>query len=176
MITCVVCRNREPEGELFCSECGSRLTGNWPATAPSTTIAYAVASRISEMAASPASQVPKAAVSAGPALIPGQITLTINGAGQVVLEGRKEYVLGREGHEQVVPDLNLNDYGARDKGVSRVHAALRRDRGQVFLIDLGSTNGTRLNGQPLPAHQPAPVVSGDEIRLGKLLLRISFVP
>jgi pSer/pThr/pTyr-binding forkhead associated (FHA) protein len=170
MITCVVCRNREQEGELFCSECGARLTGNWPATGPSTTIAYAAASRIMEMAA--ASQT----ASAGAALQPGQITLTINGVDQrVVLEGRTEYVLGREGHEQVKPDLNLNDYGGRDKGVSRLHAALRRDRGQVFLVDLGSTNGTRLNGQPVPAHQPAPVASGDEIRLGKLLMRINFV-
>jgi pSer/pThr/pTyr-binding forkhead associated (FHA) protein len=170
MITCVVCRNREQEGELFCSECGARLTGNWPATGPNTTIAYAAASRIMEMAsASPTT-------TAGAALKPGQITLTFNGVDQrVVLEGQTEYVLGREGHEQVKPDLNLNEYGARDKGVSRVHAALRRDRGQVFLIDLGSTNGTRLNGQPLPAHQPAPVASGDEIRLGKLLMRINFV-
>ena len=171
MITCVVCRNREQEGELFCSECGARLTGNWPSTGPSTTIAYAAASRIMEMAASA-----NAAGASAAALKPGQITLTINGVDQrVVLEGQTEYVLGREGHEGVKPDLNLNDYGGRDKGISRVHAALRRDRGQVFLVDLGSTNGTRLNGQPVPAHQPAPVASGDEIRLGKLLMRINFV-
>jgi len=170
MITCAVCRNREQEGELYCSECGSRLSVIRPGTGPDSTKAYAaVANRIREMAASPAV--------AGPALQPGQITLMISGVDQmVVLEGRTEYVLGREGHEQVIPDLNLNNYGARDKGVSRVHAALRRDRGQVFLIDLGSTNGTRLNGQQVPAHQPAPVASGDEIRLGKLLMRISFVP
>jgi hypothetical protein len=171
MITCVVCRNREQEGELFCSECGARLTGNWSATGPSTTVTYAAAGRIHEMAAATA-----ATAAAASALMPGQISLTINGASQpVVLEGRMEYVLGREGHEQVVPDLNLNDYGARDKGVSRVHAALRLDRGQVFLIDLGSTNGTRLNGQPLPAHQPTPLANGDELRLGKLLMRVHFV-
>jgi pSer/pThr/pTyr-binding forkhead associated (FHA) protein len=170
MITCVVCRNREQEGELFCSECGARLTGNWPATSPSTTIAYAAASRIMEMAAASKTASP------GAALKPGQITLTFTGVDQqVVLEGQTEYVLGRESHEGLKPDLNLNNYGARDKGVSRVHAALRRDRGQVFLIDLGSTNGTRLNGQPVPAHQPAPVASGDEIRLGKLFMRINFV-
>jgi hypothetical protein len=169
MITCAVCRNREQEGELYCSECGSRLTGNWSTANPSATGAYA-ANPIREMAAAPA----KTAVSS---LRPGQITLSINGIDQpVVLEGRNEYVLGREGHEQSIPDLNLNDYGARDKGVSRVHAVLRRDRGQVYLVDLGSTNGTRLNGVTLPAHQPVPVVSGDEIRLGKLLMRINFVP
>jgi pSer/pThr/pTyr-binding forkhead associated (FHA) protein len=172
MITCVVCRNREQEGELYCSECGSRLTGKRPATGPDSTKAYAAAaSRIREMAAAPAAE-----GAAGAPVRPGQITLTINGVDQrVVLEGQTEYVLGREGHEGVKPDLNLNNYGGRDKGISRVHAALRRDRGQVFLIDLGSTNGTRLNGQPVPAHQPAPVASGDEIRLGKLLMRINFV-
>jgi pSer/pThr/pTyr-binding forkhead associated (FHA) protein len=179
MITCAVCRNREQEGELYCSECGSRLTGNRPGTGPDSTKTYAAAGRISEMTTPAASQkvAPAAGASAGASLQSGQITLTITGVNQVVvLQGRTEYVLGREGHEQVIPDLNLNNYGARDKGVSRVHAALRCDRGQVFLIDLGSTNGTRLNGQPLPAHQPAPVASGDEIRLGKLFMRISFVP
>jgi pSer/pThr/pTyr-binding forkhead associated (FHA) protein len=93
----------------------------------------------------------------------------------VILEGRSEYVLGREGQEQVIPDVNLNAYGAREKGVSRVHAALRRDRHQVLLIDLGSTNGTRLNNQTLTAHQAVKVESGDEIRLGKLAVKISFV-
>ena len=107
----------------------------------------------------------------------GQIGLVIDGAPQhVILEGRPEYILGREGAEQVIPDLNLNPYGAREKGVSRVHAALRRDRTQVLLIDLGSTNGTRLNGKPLAAHQPIRVENGDEIRLGKLILTINFVP
>ena len=53
---------------------------------------------------------------------------------------------------------------------------LRRDQGQIFLIDLGSTNGTRLNGALVPAHQAAAVADGDEIRLGKLLLRINFIP
>jgi pSer/pThr/pTyr-binding forkhead associated (FHA) protein len=103
--------------------------------------------------------------------------LSVNGAAQpVILEGRSEYILGREGHEQVVPDLNLNPYGAREKGVSRVHAALRHDHSQVLLIDLGSTNGTRLNGRPVAAHQAVKVSNGDEIRLGKLLLKITFGP
>ncbi|MEP7356280.1 MAG: hypothetical protein ABI847_03510, partial [Anaerolineales bacterium] len=109
MITCVVCRNREQEGELYCSECGARLTGNWPGTGPNsaTTTAYAASSRFREM--------PAAAAAPAGALKTGQITLTINGVPQpVILEGRTEYVLGREGHEQVIPDLNLNAYGARD--------------------------------------------------------------
>jgi pSer/pThr/pTyr-binding forkhead associated (FHA) protein len=167
MITCSVCHNRELEGELFCSECGARLTNeqnNIMATA-----AFPETSRIRVAAQAPSPAVDR--------LLSGQIGLLIDGAAQaVILEGRPEYVLGREGHEQVVPDLNLNPYGAREKGVSRVHAALRRDQSQVLLIDLGSTNGTRLNGKPLAAHQPTRVENGDEIRLGKLMLTINFVP
>ena len=169
MITCIVCRNREAEGELFCSECGARLSASWANAGPMATASFpASAVRLREMAAAPATSPPEQR--------PGQITLAISGiAKPVILEGRSEYILGREGQEQVVPDLNLNDYGARDKGVSRVHAALRQDKDRLLLVDLGSTNGTRLNGQQLAAHQPTPVADGDEIRLGKLLLKISFM-
>ena len=58
---------------------------------------------------------------------------------------------------------------------SKKLTALRRDRQQVLLIDLGSTNGTRLNDRTLTAHQAVKVENGDEIRLGKLLLKINFV-
>jgi hypothetical protein len=166
MITCTVCHNRELEGELFCSECGARLPIGQPSV--TSTVAFSETRGIREMA-----RVPGAGADH---LAAGQIGLQIDGAAQaVILEGRSEYILGREGHEQVVPDLNLNPYGAREKGVSRVHAALRRDRSQVLLIDLGSTNGTRLNGKPLVAHQPIRVENGDEIRLGRLILTINFV-
>ena len=169
MITCTTCHNRELEGELFCSECGARLPNPQAPPSARSTGALAETSRIRAPAQMPGDAYER--------LRSGQIALLINGAAQaVILEGRPEYILGREGHEQVVPDLNLNPYGAREQGVSRVHAALRYDRAQVLLIDLGSTNGTRLNGKPLAAHQPIRVESGDEIRLGKLMLKISFMP
>jgi len=166
MITCTVCRSRELDGELFCSECGARLPS--AAAAPLSTAAFAETRNIREAVRAPSSTLER--------LRHGQIGLLIEGESKaIILEGRPEFILGREGHEQVVPDLNLNPYGAREKGVSRVHAALRRDRSQLLLIDLGSTNGTRLNGKPLAAHQPARVENGDEIRLGKLILTINFV-
>ncbi len=161
------------EGELFCVECGAPLAPNW--SEPHSTTAFADTGRTRAM---PLGTVEAARVPAESAtrLKPGQVALLISGAAQIViLEGRSEYVLGREGQEQVVPDVNLNTYGGREKGVSRVHAALRRDRNQVLLIDLGSTNGTRLNGQTVTAHQAVKVENGDEIRLGKLMMKINFV-
>jgi len=169
MITCVNCRNREMEGELYCSECGARLPLGQPQV--TSTAAFAQTRGIREPAREQTDS-----LTAG-RLRPGQVGLLIEGTTQpVVLEGKPEYILGREGSEQVTPDLNLNPYGGREKGVSRVHAALRRDRNQMLLIDLASTNGTRLNGKTLAAHQPIRVENGDEIRLGRLLMIINFVP
>jgi len=38
--------------------------------------------------------------------------------------------------------------------------------------DLDSTNGSFLNGQKLQPRQPQPLKTGDELRLGKLILRV----
>lgn len=55
--------------------------------------------------------------------------------------------------------------------ISRAHAAIGWD-GEVFFVqDLGSTNGTALNGKRTPR---APLANGDELQLGKLLLRIAL--
>ena len=45
----------------------------------------------------------------------------------------------------------MTPYGADDLGVSRRHARLLRDQKAVYLTDLNSTNGTRLNGESLPS-------------------------
>ena len=176
MITCTVCRERNLEGELFCNECGAPLTPTLPDQHRTSFIDTGRTRAMGLGAALAQAEVARVPTAGPSGLRPGQLALSISGAPQaLILEGRAEYVLGREGQEQVVPDVNLNAYGAREKGVSRVHAALRRDRNQVLLIDLGSTNGTRVNDRTLTAHQAVKVENGDEIRLGKLLLKINFV-
>lgn len=58
------------------------------------------------------------------------------------------------------------------EAVSRRHAEVRVQGGRPTVVDLGSRNGTTLNGVALVAHQPAPVDDGDEIVLaGALALR-----
>ena len=161
MITCPSCRNREYEGELFCSNCGARLWAN-PGEMP--TISLDVSRLPSE---------PLTAEQAAPTLKSGQISVFVAGKA-MVLEGRQEYVLGREGLENEKPDVNLGPYGARERGVSRKHVRLRVDRRQLLLTDLGSSNGTWLNGSQLSANEPIRLQSGDEVRLGKLQLKIYF--
>jgi pSer/pThr/pTyr-binding forkhead associated (FHA) protein len=108
-----------------------------------------------------------------PALKPGQISVLVTGKA-ILLEGRQEYVLGREGLEDEKPDVNLGPHGARERGVSRKHAVLKVDRRQLLLTDLNSSNGTWLNGSQLAANEPIRLESGDEVRLGKLALKIYF--
>ncbi|MBL8058450.1 MAG: FHA domain-containing protein [Anaerolineales bacterium] len=168
MITCPACRNQEYEGELFCANCGARLWGL--TNEPLPTITFDT-SRLREMASPPATTAPAARQD----LKPGQISITVSGTGQaLLLEGRPEYTIGREGAANDVPEANLGPYGARDKGVSRRHASLRVDRRQLLLIDLGSSNGTWLNGTQLSANEPIRLESGDELRLGKLVVKVYF--
>ena len=51
-----------------------------------------------------------------------------------------------------------------DTSVSRWHARLERAVGRWILTDLGSTNGTRLNGWRV--HDPVPVQPGDQVSFG----------
>jgi hypothetical protein len=51
-----------------------------------------------------------------------------------------------------------------DPGVSRHHAELRVEDGQVVLVDLGSTNGTLVNGQPV---RRVVLTDGTNVTLGR---------
>jgi pSer/pThr/pTyr-binding forkhead associated (FHA) protein len=54
-------------------------------------------------------------------------------------------------------------------GVSRRHAKLWWERGQFMLTDLGSSNGTRVNGQRI---ESAALDEGDEVTIGKFQILI----
>ncbi len=54
--------------------------------------------------------------------------------------------------------------------VSRTHALLWREAGRIWLADLESSNGTRLNGHPID--RPTEVFAGDAIALGDASFRL----
>ena len=59
-----------------------------------------------------------------------------------------------------------------DPTVSKRHLELRRQGADVVVADLGSTNGTRVNGAGI---QTRALADGDEIRLGATVLRYEAV-
>lgn len=104
-----------------------------------------------------------------------QIILHIRDSSQpIVLIPKKRLVLGRRDSNGTEPDLDFTPYGALEKGISRVHAVIDRTDETLTLLDMGSSNGTQLNGQRLIPEQPRILRDGDEIRLGKLIAHIYF--
>ena len=64
------------------------------------------------------------------------------------------------------------DVPLADGTSSTRHARLSFHHGQWWLEDLGSTNGTRLNQEPLSF--PTVIIGGDEIECGKTFLTIDL--
>ncbi len=96
-------------------------------------------------------------------------------SGEVLpLEG-DNVVIGRlDADLQLLVDVDLSRYDLNN-AVSRRHASIGRQGSEYYLIDLGSTNGTRINGRDVPAQQKIPLHDGDLIELGDEALRLTFV-
>ena len=91
----------------------------------------------------------------------------------LTLPQRADLVPGRiDRASNTLPDVNLDPYGGHAGGVSRRHARLRYQHPYWLLEDLGSLNGTYINGKRLPPYAPTPVRSADAVRLG--MLRMVF--
>lgn len=65
----------------------------------------------------------------------------------------------------------LNDLPLPRAFVSSWHAVIQFDDASVSYVDLGSTNGTALDGARLERNVPAPVSADSDLRIGKLRLR-----
>jgi hypothetical protein len=65
-----------------------------------------------------------------------------------------------------------NDVVLRDPSLSAHHAMLARRDGAWWIEDLGSTNGSWVNGEAQAAGEPHIVRSGDLLQLGTLRLRL----
>jgi pSer/pThr/pTyr-binding forkhead associated (FHA) protein len=72
---------------------------------------------------------------------------------------KAELVLGRD---------SSNDFQLTDSSVSRRHVKLTRIMNDYLVEDLGSTNGTSLNGKPV---QKQMLKAGDILKVGKFRLR-----
>lgn len=88
-----------------------------------------------------------------------------------------EIIIGRSTDgSAIMPDIDLNSKQAADLGVSRMHVAVHYDGGQnaILLSDLGSVNGTYINSQRVVPKEIRVLRHGDELRLGRLVLLVSF--
>ena len=74
------------------------------------------------------------------------------------------------------PEVDVIPFGggAPDLGVSRHHARLARLAGGFAVTDMGSTNGTYVNGHATPYNQPVPLNNGDTLSFGALNTQVSI--
>jgi hypothetical protein len=82
--------------------------------------------------------------------------------GEFPLKRNREFTIGRGSEHDMVLDEDM---------VSRSHARISTFDGQVSVKDLGSTNGTLINGERMDEHVLSP---GDQILIGNSLLEFVF--
>jgi len=168
MQTCSNCQSKQFDGTIFCGECGASLI------APSrrgTTMSLGQPGPAGDMADEPATTARAAAAPDGP-----RITLVMmNSWRRIDLEIGDDLLIGRKDNARgIFPDVDLGLDGGYDAGVSRRHAILSYGGGVYRVEDLGSANGTFVNGQRLDPQSPARLDNGDELKCGTLLMRVEF--
>ena len=167
MMVCANCQHVNTAGALFCSECGSPLDLTEPLTTHTVQ-----ESQIEEVLRQKPSSPPSPMIPAVPSN--NWAVLHLLDTGQVLpLSERNEFTLGRISEGQpIMPDVDLSPYQAYARGVSRLHAVLKREGGHASLMDLGSSNGTYVNGKRLTPQVDHEIANGDVVALGKLKIQI----
>lgn len=71
------------------------------------------------------------------------------------------FVIGKSSDET---DYTLAD----SKMVSRIHCRIEYDKGEYFIVDMASTNGTCVNNVRIPSEKMIPIHNGDKITIADL--------
>ncbi|MEM9953213.1 MAG: FHA domain-containing protein [Chloroflexota bacterium] len=71
--------------------------------------------------------------------------------------------------------IDLEPYDGHDLGVSRQHAMLKRIKDNLVLVDLGSSNGTFVNGHKAEAGERYNIMDGDTLTFSRLTLEVRFI-
>jgi len=88
----------------------------------------------------------------------------------------REIILGRKARlDDPDVSIDLEPFGAREKGVSRAHAMIAVVRGKLTVRDLKSLNATLLNGQMLEPLVSYTLRDGDILTVGRMILRVRYL-
>jgi FHA domain len=164
MKICPFCATSNREGIFFCEECGHAIYMDLD-----------VGSTQKFQPPANMSQPPQTNWGTARFDQKAHILLRVRNHPQAIeLRPQQELIIGRRDPNSAPLSIDMTPYNAFENGISRIHAAIRRGEDTLMLVDLGSVNGTHLNGSRLAPNQPRVLRDGDEIRLGKLIMNIYF--
>lgn len=164
MIICSNCKHSNMTGAMFCAECGAQLIGR------DTLVTQTIATDNLKKAAKRVSGELGGVVEGTDAW--GNLHLL--DTGQILpLSARNEFTMGRISEGQpIMPDIDLSPYQAYAAGVSRLHAVIKKVGNTISFMDLGSANGSFLNGVRISPNIEQSLKHGDIISLGKLRMQV----
>lgn len=149
-VTCSACGAENPSYEAYCEDCGASLT----------------AARAGAGLAAPV-PVPVAAPPAPPSPVAARPRLALVDSGTEFPVDKDEIALGRRSPaDGIFPDVDLTDVDV-ESYISRRHGRIVRQDGRFLYEDIGSSNGSFLNGTRLQSGVQAELHEGDRLRLGK---------
>jgi len=168
MIECPCCGRKHRPGTLFCTECGVYLpTGGPLGTEPI-----------------PERDLPAARAHAWGADADRETAEQLNAVlrikvlssdRQIQLPSGEDVRVGRlDAAHGIFPDIDLTPDGGLEGGVSRRHCKIYEEDGDYFVEDLGSANGTFLDGERLTPYLPHVLEDGDKLQLGRVELEVAI--
>jgi FHA domain len=102
------------------------------------------------------------------------ILMDMDISAQFPLPADNEITIGRvDPHRGIRPDIDLSKFDPASR-ISRRHARITSRGGQFYIEDLGSANGTFVNGRTrLKPQEPYPLVNGDVLKIGETTLKFA---
>jgi hypothetical protein len=161
LLSCPACKQPYQPDEVICSHCGTSLIRNGQTGYLSLPIEPLEPGREPR----------------GDAFINRQRPISLHvKTHMLMLPPVESLIIGRysDSTSDAQPDVDLDPLGAKEAGVSRRHIQITHRKDMVYVSDLGSSNGTWLNGHRLFAHTARLLRSGDELRLGTLKITVTF--
>jgi pSer/pThr/pTyr-binding forkhead associated (FHA) protein len=160
---CDECRTDQIDGSIYCHDCGAYLLAFKDKEVEK---AEEIKNQVSQINI-PGKQTGKRSEKLELAL------LILDTQDTIYLSDKDVYTLGRFSEGQsILPDVDLSLFQAYEKGVSRLHAAIRTGSSEFVLSDLGSVNGTKINGVKIMPIKAYPLHNQDIVELAKLKMRV----
>lgn len=166
MIECPVCGREHHHGTLFCSECGVYLPTSGPLQTEPLPEEELPILRANPWESETVEGAPDASI------VPLHIKILSTGH-QIQLPFIAIVSVGRlDAAHGIFPDLDLTSCGGIEGGVSRYHCKIHQLASSYLVEDVGSANGTFLNGKRLTPYLPHVLKNKVKLQVGRIKLEV----